>query len=172
MQSEATPARCRRRNRSSLHRLAVAHQLAHVAETLSLDAIVLADDLGRPLAHAGNPELSSLLAEMAMWSMPSEDELDESTLRRVRALYPDLESRHFVARRIYLNGAIGTRIIAAGKSLARQVGVDQAVRGVERICDDAKEHLFDQARTNAQAYTGVPRQRRRESGVRWLLFKH
>jgi|GEM_PF-4081930 len=81
MQSVALPDKCRRRNRSSLHREAVGHQLNHVAETLQLDAIVLADDLGRPLAHAGDPQLASMLAELALWSAPAADELDEATSR-------------------------------------------------------------------------------------------
>lgn len=172
MQSVALPDKCRRRNRSSLHREAVGHQLNHVAETLQLDAIVLADDLGRPLAHAGDPQLASMLAELALWSAPAADELDEATLTRIRALYPDLENRHVVAKRIALTGARGTRVIAAGRSFARGIGVDQAVNGIRRICEDAGQDVFAQIRSTAPAYTGVPRQRRREGGVRWLIFNH
>ena len=171
MQSVATLVSCRRRNRSLLHREAVGHQLSHVAETLSLDAIVLADDLGRPLAHAGDAELSGLLAESAMWTMPDDDSLDEATMARIRVLYPDLENRHFVTRPIALNGEFGTRVIAAGKSFARRIGVDQAALGIERICDDAKGHVFTCVNTSGPRYTGVPKQRRRKSVVRWLLLK-
>lgn len=172
MPSVALPDKCRRRNRSSLHREAVAHQLSHVAATLGLDAIVLADDLGRPLAHAGDPQLASLMAELALWSEPGADALDESTLARIGALYPDLEHRHVVARRIALTGACGARVIAAGKSFARGIGVDQAVSGIRRICEDADPSVFATARPTAPAYSGVSHQRRRERGVRWLIFTH
>lgn len=173
MELEVDDAPCRRRQRSSHQREAIAHQLTHVAQTLALDAIVLADDLGRPLAHAGNAELSALLAEMALWADPGDAAaLDEGTMLRVRAAYPELEKHHIVADSVEVPGAAGTRVIAAGRSFARRIGVEHAIGGIERICGTKTRPVFETASTTAPSYCGVPRQRRRERGVRWLLFKH
>jgi len=57
---------CRRQRRAESGPKAVRYQLQKVAEGLSLDAIVLADDLGRVLAHAGSTQLSQMLASAAI----------------------------------------------------------------------------------------------------------
>lgn len=55
----------RRRIRSDDPRVALALQLSHVRHGARLDAVVLANDEGLPIAHAGDPALCSELAALA-----------------------------------------------------------------------------------------------------------
>jgi len=150
----------------------VRYQLQQVAEGLSLDAIVLADDLGRVLAHAGNPRLSHLLADAAMWSMEG---LDEFTVERVQHNYPDIERNDLVAENIVVPGADGTRIIAAGKSFALRVGVEHAIAGIRRICTTWQECAPTWPKEAANDETGPDAAEQNEAardhgaGVRWAL---
>jgi hypothetical protein len=150
----------------------VRYQLLQVAEGLSLDAIVLADDLGRVLAQAGNPQLSNLLADSAMWSTQG---MDEFTVEQVQDRYPDIARDDLVSEIVKVPGADGTRLIAAGKSFALRVGVEHAISGIRRICtswEEQSEAWQDDAANDEAADDGLGQGRGpadHGSGVRWAL---
>ncbi len=163
---------CRRQRRAEPGPAAVRYQLQQVAEGLSLDAIVLADDLGRVLAQAGNPRLSHLLADAAMWAMQG---VDDFTIERVQHNYPDIEPNDLVAESVAVPGADGTRLIAAGKSFALRVGVEHAIAGIRRICTSWKAKAPTWQAT-VQSDEPADRQMASDgaiddhgSGVRWAL---
>lgn len=163
---------CRRQRRAEPGPEAVRFQLQQVAEGLSLDAIVLADDLGRVLAQAGNPQLSHLLADAAMWSMQG---VDDFTIERVQHRYPDIEPGDLVAESVAVPGADGTRLIAAGKSFALRVGVEHAIEGIRRICTtwQSQSSEWEQDAVNDEIARWPVDQSERPAdhgaGVRWAL---
>jgi hypothetical protein len=123
--------KCRRRHRGKSPQEAVECQLHRVAEGLSLDAIVLADDLGRILVRAGNPVLAGLLAGSAMWSATG---IDALTVDQVRHRYPQIDVDDMVSEPVFVPGADGARLIAAGKTIGLHAAVDHAITGIMRIC--------------------------------------
>ena len=138
----------RRRRRAKSGPIAVELQLRQVAEGLALDAIVLADDLGRVLAHAGSLELSRVLANSAMWAPEG---VDGFTIEHARHRCPNLEPDDVVAESVDVPGADGAKLIAAGKSFALRTGVDHAIDGIKRICT---EWLSAKPRSRARSQPG------------------
>ncbi len=129
-----TEAQERRSWRSSHPRIAMQYQLEHVQEVLGLTAIVLADDLGETLASAGPEEIVQVLSDAAMWTGEDGPAIDTMAEDELNALLPGLKPADVVATSIYLEGMDSyCRIVAVGASKCRQVAVDHAARGVQRI---------------------------------------
>jgi hypothetical protein len=159
-------AACRRRRRADSAPVAVGHQLLHLQRERDLRAIVLADDVGVPLAQAGDASLSALLAESAMWSDFACSSVDPMTLERIQQRYPDIDSSHVAATPI---GGAGVQILAIGAGdYASQAG-RRAHAGISRICtrtDDGSAFLRDVAPAKAPR---IADPRERAHSVRWLL---
>jgi len=110
-------------------------QLDYVREALSLDALVLADDLGTPIASSGDTELASLLAVASMWTSPEDESMDPITLDLIRSTYPAVRDNEVAWQFIKLLGQEGLcRIVATGRSAVRMVGIEHASVGLQRIC--------------------------------------
>jgi hypothetical protein len=123
----------RRGHRSEDRREAMRMQLDYVCEALSLDAIVLADDLGTPIAASGDSELASLLAVASMWTSPDDASLDPVTLELIRSTFP-VRDHEVAFQFVKLPGQDGLcRIVATGKSQVRMVGVQHVTHGLHRI---------------------------------------
>ena len=156
---------CRRARRAEVPRQAMRYQLLQIVEELGLEAMVLADDLGRLLVQAGDPALGQVLAESAMWFEFAEGgEADELTVRRLQQLRPELQQRHVVARPVAVEVGGAAHVIGVGASELRVGGVERAARGIARICD-VPQPVVTAAVVAAQAQAG----QRRQSGVRWLI---
>ncbi len=94
----------RRTNRGTTPSEAVSLQLRHVANVLNLDAIVLADEMGSRVAHAGDPRAARLLAEGAMFSAYGSSSIDDVTLESLQQHYPGVRSYHIVSHRLQISG--------------------------------------------------------------------
>ena len=123
----------RRRIRSDDRDIAVEMQLSHVADVLNLDALVLADDMGRPLSAIGNSELGELLAAMVMWTGFS-GEVDEFTVEAIREHDPTAERSHIRSVTVELPGQTKRfQLVALGRSIVTSIGLAHAVAGLRRI---------------------------------------
>jgi len=128
----------RRRRRSDIPHVAMRLQLRSVADRLGLDAIVLADDIGTPLACVGDPEISDLLVEAAMWPSQDDAAVDWFTRAWFEALDPTFEDSDVVSMTIPApQRDTFWKVIAVGMSPETPGGVEQAVRGIERIVREA-----------------------------------
>ena len=109
-------------------------QLDYVREALSLDAMVLADDLGTPIASSGDVDLASLLAVASMWTGPEDECLDPITLDLIRSTYPAVRDNEVAWQFVKLMGQEGLcRLVATGSSTVRMVGIEHASEGLQRI---------------------------------------
>ena len=127
----------RRRRRSDIPHVAMRLQLRTVAEHLGLDAIVLADDLGLPLAFAGDPQLSDLLAQASMWTWSQNSPVDWFTRDCVAAVDPSIDEDDFVSIKIPRQDQGGFwRVTAIGRRPDTSDGVEHAVTGIERIASE------------------------------------
>ena len=124
----------RRFRRSDNRFEAMQMQLDYIREALSLDAVVLADDLGTPIASSGNSDLASLLAVASMWTSPDDDRLDPITLELIRSTFPAVQDNEVAWQFMELSGQAGVcRLVATGRSQVRMVGVQHATDGLQRI---------------------------------------
>jgi|GEM_PF-4446144 len=172
-----TANNCRRQRRATTAPMAVGYQLLHLTRELPVGAIVVADDFGHPLAHAGDPELATILAESAMWSpfvADSGDAVDDLTLRRIQARYPEVEGRHVASLEIETPDARGARVLAIGDEAIN--AVKRAVAGIARITsgtadnDNAGPAFFDPAAPMPTKVQGpMSPASLREVGVRWVI---
>jgi len=134
MDAESQEQAERRLRRSTDRDEALGLQIAHVMDILGYDAIVLADDLGFPVAQAGDPELADLLAQSAMWTDRHGPAVDGFVYNQVKQRYPDYEQHDVVSAVLDLPGMPSfCRVTAAGHSTVRSVGVQHAVDGIRRI---------------------------------------
>ena len=122
---------CRRRRRAQTAPMAVGYQLMHLVEQNALRAIVIADDVGMPLAHAGDAELSVLLAESAMWSGFATAAIDEMTLERIQQRYPEIDVGDVASQAL---GRAGVQVLAIGAEGTAVDAVRHAREGIARIC--------------------------------------
>lgn len=123
----------RRRIRSEDCDIAVEMQLCHVADILDLDALVLADDMGRPISSVGNSELGELLAAMVMWTGFSGD-VDEFTVDAIREHDPTIEESHIRSLTVEIPGdAEKLQLVALGRSIVTSIGLAHAAAGIRRI---------------------------------------
>jgi len=119
----------RRNRRAHTAPMAVGYQLLHLVNELSLRAIVIADDVGVPLAHAGDRDLSAMLADSAMWSGFASTSVDDMTLARIQQRYPDIELEHVAS------GTLGgTTVLAVGTHATSRTAIGRALEGIARIC--------------------------------------
>ena len=126
----------RRNHRGTTPAEAVSLQLRHVAEVLELDAIVLADEMGSRVAHAGDATAARMLADGAMFSAYGKDSIDEITLESLKERYPGVRSYHVVSHRLQISGQNESfMVFALGRSAGRAVGLQHAVQGITRICE-------------------------------------
>ena len=126
---------CRRRRRGRTAQEALTYQLLHVAEVLGLDAIVIADELGMPVAQAGDPEVSNILANSAMWAQFTNDDIDDISFEALSGQMPEVQKFHVVSIPINLPHVEGTsRLLLVGHSDGRSAGAEHAARGIGRIC--------------------------------------
>ena len=160
---------CRRLRRSESRHEAIGHHLCSVREEYELDAIVVADDMGRPLVQVGDAKLSQLLADSVMWST---DGVDAWTLHEIRNCYPDLDEQSIVSRGVAVPGATGVRVVGAGRSRSRHQALDHAAAGVDRICGSANAPLEHPAASNETVRPNdMMKPKPRETGVRWRIFQ-
>ncbi|MEL6177488.1 MAG: hypothetical protein AAFS10_00975 [Myxococcota bacterium] len=137
LQSPPPTADRRSTNRSNLAPEAMRLQLERVADVLELDVIVLADELGYPIAQAGDSELAKALANAAMWS-PGSNDVDPLVWRHVTQLAPHLEPSNVVSCTLRLAGmTTDCQLLAIGRSKARTVGLLYAASGLDRIATQA-----------------------------------
>ncbi len=170
---------CRRQRRAATAPMAVGYQLLHLIGELPVGAIVVADDFGHPLAHAGDAELATILAESVMWSPFCDQDnagasgVDELTLRRIQARYPEVEGRHVVSFAIDTADARGARVVAVGD--AARAAVTRATVGIARICaeaanDNTRVSFFDPSAPVPERLSGpVTPASDKEVGVRWVI---
>ena len=132
---ELRPAWQERRKRRSVNaKEAIAHQLDYVVKALELDAMVLADELGFPIAWAGDPDLAALLADAAMWTGPQERTLDAMTLEHIQTRFPHVQTHEIFFKSVRVPGQQDEcKLIATGRSAVRGVGVEHASDGIKRI---------------------------------------
>lgn len=124
----------RRKVRSDDPEIATNLQLAHVADTLDLRALVLADDFGRQVAGVGSAEIGEVLATLAMWAEFNGGSVDEFTLDHLRAHDPEAAPDHVISQPVEFPGQDSRlRLIAFGRSMVASIGVAHAARGIERI---------------------------------------
>ena len=124
----------RRAERSEDRDHAMQLQLDYVRETLDLDAMVLADDLGLPVISSGDAGLAALLAEAALWAGPNDETLDPMTLDEIRRAYPDVRDNAVAWQFVSVPGLDGLcRVVASGSSTVRFVGIQHASAGLQRI---------------------------------------
>ncbi len=124
--------RDRRSQRSPDARAALQLQLEHVARIVEFDAVVLADDLGRPIVAAGDPEMSSWLADAAMWCDMYGASGDPLLRERVEALDGDERAMYTAQCEVGGNGLL--HLLALGRSAVGDIALLHAARGIERIC--------------------------------------
>jgi hypothetical protein len=153
-----TKSTCRRRRRAADAEAAVLLQLEHVRAELALDAMVLADELGLPLAAAGDAELAGVLADAAMWAAFADAAADALTLARLRELRSEIEPEHIARFAVSLVPGVDAHLLAVGASPARRAAVERAAAGIERIV----------GRARPPALGAVPLAPR-EHGVRWVI---
>jgi len=122
----------RRQQRSHLPHVAMSLQLSHVAARLNLDAIVLADDLGLPLASTGDPELTELLAEASMWTSSDSTGVDWYTSAWLEAMALDQHNVTITSRLIPHQESYW-RVTAVGPFAVTSDGLEHAVKGIKRI---------------------------------------
>ena len=126
--------RDRRLRRSEMPHVAMGLQLRFVAERLGLEAIVLADDLGTPLAFAGDPGLSGILAQASMWVGAEGPGLDWYAAAWLEEVDPSITSDDIVSVVIPRRGSAGHwRVTAIGRDPETPAGVVHAVTGIRRI---------------------------------------
>ena len=131
-------SRERRRIRSEDRDIAVEMQLSHVVDVLNLDALVLANDMGRALSRLGDSEVGELLAAMVMWTGFSSD-VDEFTVEAIQERDPTVEKRHIRSVTIDLPERDGQlQLVALGRSIVTSIGLAHAAAGIRRI--HAKRH--------------------------------
>jgi hypothetical protein len=147
--------------------MAVGYQLLHLVEELSLRALVVADDVGISLAHAGDADLCKLLADSAMWSGFSATTVDDITLARIQQRFPDVESDHVASITI---GGGAVSVWGVGSSTAPRDAVRHAAEGIARICAGEANvgPVFLEPKSCAPAPAPAPVVTR-EHGVRWLI---
>lgn len=124
----------RRGTRSTDRARAMQLQLDYVRDALELDAMVLADDLGLPVAASGDQELAGLLAEAALWTGPDDETLDPMTLEQIRSHHPGVKDNEVAWQFVDVPGLDGLcRLVATGRSAVRLVGIQHASNGIRRI---------------------------------------
>lgn len=124
----------RRRNRSDHPIKALQLQLEYVCQRLSLDALVLSDDLGDPVAAVGREDLVENLSIQSPWIVGRPEwEIDEA-LSYLWDVYPNLTSDKVSARSIAIEME-GERLILVGigKSKYLDAWIEHAAVGVNRI---------------------------------------
>lgn len=168
MDASLHAAHGRRQRRALTAPMAVGYQLLHLMEELGLRAIVVADDLGRPLVQAGDRAITSILADTAMWSAYATHGVDALMVRRLRTWYPDILPTHVAAMPL---GIAGATVLAVGTHATSRDAVDRAREGIARICRATAgigPQLFDDAPAAKRAPTSPPAPWR-EDGVLWLV---
>ena len=124
----------RRKRRSEDPVEAVDLQLEAAARDLQLEALVLADDVGRPLAQAGERSVTDVLASLAMWAEFNGGRVDELTLATLRTYDPTVDPGHVATHEVSVGGgAERLRLVALGRSLVRSMQLSRAASGVARI---------------------------------------
>ena len=136
MNTKLSPAR--RQQRSHLPHVAMSLQLRHVADRLNLDAIVLADDLGLPLASSGDLQLTELLAEASMWTSSDSTGVDWYTSAWLEAMALD-EHNVTIASRLIPHQNSFWRVTAVGPISVTCDGLEHAVKGIKRIAAFSSE---------------------------------
>lgn len=112
----------RRSRRSEKPGIALQYQLEYTRDQARLEAVVLADDQGLPVAVAGDPAVCSELAAMAPWM----------TLQPRMPMPPLLRGADVTVRSFRLHGE-SLHLAAVGGSVARDALLACSLRGVERI---------------------------------------
>ncbi len=124
----------RRRRRSEVPHLAMDFQLKAVAARLGLKAIVLADDMGSPLAYAGDPGLAGILAQASMWTEARANGVDWMTRRWIEVVEPSVRDSQIFSALIPRRGSTDYwRVLAIGQTPETTDAVHRAVDGIERI---------------------------------------
>ncbi len=131
-------SRERRQHRSYQLFEALRLQMHHTQQRLSLDALVLCDDLGEILASAGRSELVSEVAVQSPWLAASSAlDLNEA-LSYLWKIYPGLKSDRVCVQQLELDGVEDPLILCGiGHSKKLDAGISQVVSGVERILRSA-----------------------------------
>ncbi len=157
----------RRQRRAHTAPMAIGYQLLHLVEQLSLRAIVVADDVGLALAHAGDRNLSAMLADSGMWAGFASTSVDDMTLARIQQRYPDVELEHVASGSL---GAGATTVLAVGTPATSRTAVRRALAGITRICAATTEtgpvFLDPEDCTATPPSAPAPD---REHGVRWAI---
>ncbi len=124
----------RRKIRSTHRDLAVEMQIAHVADVLGLDALVLANEFGQPLAGVGSPDVTEVLASLGMWAEFNDGDIDELTFELLSHRSPDFREEHVTTQEIKLPmGGETLHLIALGRSICASIGLAHAAQGITRI---------------------------------------
>lgn len=113
----------RRTRRSDQPGTALRFQLEHTREQARLEALVLADEQGLPLAEAGDPAVCTELAAVAPW-------MGRSPLGM--PMPPLLRGADVCVRMVTIHGT-SLHLAAVGGSVARDAVLACSLRGVERI---------------------------------------
>ncbi len=147
--------------------MAVGYQLLHLVEQLSLRAIVIADDVGIALAHAGDRDLSGMLADSAMWSEFASTSIDDMTLVQIQQRYPDIELEHVASGSL---GTEGTTVLAVGTHTTSRAAIRRALDGIARICATTTDSgpVFLAPEDCAASPPSAPATAR-ENGVLWAI---
>jgi len=124
----------RRQRRSDQLFEALRLQIRHTQQRLSLDALVLTDDMGEIVASAGQDELVHEVAVQSPWlAATSAWDLD-GALSYLWKVYPGLRSNRFCLKRVELEGFDEPLILCGvGHTRELDMGVAHTATGVERI---------------------------------------
>lgn len=124
-----------RRYRRSPKRLeALAYQCAHVRDGLTLDAVVVADDVGDRWVGAGDRALCRMLAKSAQQLADSESAGAEYRMKALQSLRGDLTDAQLTTCTIKVPGR-NRRVYVAGigENVLRSTGVMTTAHGTKRI---------------------------------------
>ncbi len=116
--------------------MAMDFQLKAVAARLGLKAIVLADDMGSPLAYAGDPGLAGILAQASMWTEARANGVDWMTRRWIEVVEPSVRDSQIFSALIPRRGSTDYwRVLAIGQTPETTDAVHRAIDGIERIVE-------------------------------------
>lgn len=157
----------RRHRRAHTAPMAIGYQLLHLVEQFSLRAIVIADDVGVALAHAGDHDLSAMLAHSAMWTGFASTSVDDMTLARIQERYPDVELEHVASGSL---GAGATTVLAVGTHATSRAAIRRALDAIARICAATVDTgpAFLAPEDSVPSVPMAPATDR-ENGVRWAI---
>jgi hypothetical protein len=113
----------RRRRRTQDRDLALRYQIEHARLTGRLEALVLADDSGLPLAYAGDDAVCEELAAMAPF-------LNRTVMPM--PMSPLLRGADVAVRTVRVHG-MSLHLASIGGTVARDALLASSLRGVERI---------------------------------------